>query len=334
MNKINSIFISILLFFSANSLSFAQETQEIIVQSLPIERFKGVLRGEKVDELIWRGGIEVSSDYQEFGGLSGITFTGDNYKIVMVSDIGNFFSAQLIYDEFDQLLALGGVEMSAITNSKGNVLPRRFAQDAEAIDTIYRFGKVASIRVGFENLTRVADFELNNGKPFGAAKEVAIPHDLSKERTNASLEALCIAPKNSPIADSTLLITENMLVGENIAGFMLGNKDRGRFSIKKTKSMNPTDCAFLENGDLLILERGISFLSFSMQLRLIKAEKVQPKALLEGEVILSARGSKNIDNMEGLAVYKDANDKERIIIISDDNFNDWERTLFLEFSFE
>ena len=307
--------------------------EELIVQSLPITTFKGVERGEKVDGLIWHGGLVLSSDYQEFGGLSGISFTGDNKQITMVSDIGNFFTGQLIYDEFEQLLAFGGVRTSVIKNSKGVDLPRRFAKDAEAIDVIYRLGKPFSVRVGFENLTRVADFELIDGRPFGKAREVNIPHILAKERTNASLEALCIAPPNSPIAGSTLLITENMLDGKNIAGFMLGNKDRGRFSIVKARGFNPTDCAFLENGDLLILERGTSFLSFTMQLRLVKADKVKPNAQLLGEIILKASG-KDIDNMEGLAVHKDSNGNERIIILSDDNFNDWERTLMLEFSLQ
>ncbi len=328
MNKISKFFLSV---FSLLLTSLAANAQEIIVQSLPITSFKGVERGESVGELVWHGGLVLSSDSQEFGGLSGIAITGDNNKITLVSDIGNFFTGQLIYDEFDQLLAFGGVEMSAIKNSKGVVLPRAFAKDAEAIDTIFRNGLPAAIRVGFENLTRVADFELNDSKPRGAAKEVAIPHILSHERTNSSLEALCIAPPNSPIAGSTLLITENMLDGDNIAAFMLGKKDKGRFSVTKTKGMNPTDCAFLENGDLLILERGVGFLSFTMQLRLVKAQRVKPNSILKGEVILEASG-KDIDNMEGLAVHKWPNGEERIIIISDDNFNDWERTLFLEFS--
>ncbi len=308
-------------------------SMDILVESKPIKTFKGAKFGQKVDELIWRGGLELSSKAQEFGGLSGISFTGEINQITLVSDIGNFFYGRLIHDETGQLLAFSEVGFSAIKNSKGNILPRKFAKDAEAIETIYRSGKPAAVRVGFENLTRVADFELFNGAPSGAAKEVIIPSALSKERTNASLEALCIAPPNSPIAGSTLLITENMRDGKNIAAFMLGKKDKGRLSIKKTSKMNPTDCAFLENGDLLILERGIKFLSFTMQLRLIKANDVQPGAILKGKTILRASG-KDIDNMEGIAVYKDKEQKTRIIIISDDNFNNWERTLFLEFSFD
>ncbi len=326
---------ALIIFFPLSFLLFGLFSgaiaEEINVNSQIIEKFKRAKIGEKVDKLIWRGGLVLSSDSPDFGGISGISFTGPNKKITMVSDIGNYITGQLIYDESDKLLALVGVEISPIRNSKGNILPRRFAKDAEAIDTIFRFGQAAAVRIGFENLTRVADFELNNAKPYGAAKKVRIPKELAQERTNASLEALCIAPPNSPIAGSTLLITEDMRVNDDIAAFMLGNLDRGKFSVKKTNSMNPTDCAFLQNGDLLILERGVGFLSFTMQLRKIAADEVKPGARLEGEVILSASGS-DIDNMEGITTHIAADGKERIIIVSDDNFNDWERTLLLEFS--
>jgi hypothetical protein len=334
MFKFNKILFSKLSILPILALFISSANAENIpTTSTQIHKFKGKQVGQKVGELIWRGGIEISSEVEKFGGLSGITFTGENQKFVIVSDIGNFFSGRLIYDENSQPLNLQNLTASAITNSKGAVLPRKFAKDAEAIDVIYREGKYAAIRVGFENLTRVADFELRNAMPIGAAKQIAIPQSLTKERTNTSLEALCIAPPASPIAGSTLLITEDMADGNNIAAFMLGKKDKGRFSIKRARGLNPTDCAFLENGDLLILERGTGFLSFKMQLRLVASNEVRPAAKLKGKVILKASGG-DIDNMEGLAIHKDKNGIERITIISDDNFNTWERTLLLEFSLE
>jgi len=320
-----SIFVIFLFAFSSASAS------DIIVTSKQIKTFKGKKIGEKVDGLIWRGGIELTSESKIFGGLSGITFTGANNQFTMVSDIGYFFTGKLVYDKTGAPLALDNVLASLITNSKGAALPRKFAKDAEAIDVIYRQNKPAAIRVGFENLTRVADFELINGKPKGAALIVAIPSALSNERTNASLESLCIAPPTSPIAGSTLLITEKMLENGSVVGFMLGVKDRGRLHLKKAIGLNPTDCAFLENGDLLILERGIGFLSFTMQLRLVKADEVQPGAMLRGKSILKASGG-DIDNMEGLAIHKNENGVEIITIISDDNFNGWEKNLLLQFS--
>lgn len=301
------------------------------VNTTQIKVFNGAAFSQKVDGLVWRGGLVMTSQIPEFGGLSGITFTSDNNQLTMVSDQGNFISGHLIYDEAGAPLGFGGVSIHPIQNSKGVELPRKFARDAEAIETIVRDGVYAAVRVGFENLTRVADFALNNGVPGGPAREVAIPQWLSNLRTNSSIEAVCIAPPASPVAGSTILITEIARSDSNYSAFMLGNRDRGELAINRTPGLDPTDCAFLPNGDLLVLERGIAFLAFSMQVRRISATEVRPGNKLTGEVILSASGG-DIDNMEGITVHKGPNGDTRITLISDDNFNDWERTLLLEFS--
>ena len=51
---------------------------------------------------------------------------------------------------------------------------------------------------------------------------------------------------------------------------------------------------------------------------------------MRGQIILSAAGG-DIDNMEGIAVRQTEGGASRIVIVSDDNYNDWERTLWLEF---
>lgn len=302
------------------------------VVSSAITTFKGKPIGARVDQLIWRGGLVLTSESDLFGGLSGITYTGPDHQLAMVSDVGNFVSGRLIYDAAGQPAELVGVDIAPIQNSHGEDLPRAFVRDAEAIETIYRDGAPAAVRVGFENLTRVADFELSAGVPGGAAKEIAIPAWLTRMRTNQSLESVCIAPKNSPIAGSTLLITEvaGAANGQH-AGFMLGQKDRGPFTFANTPDLNPTDCAFLPNGDLLVLERGTGFLSFFMQIVRVRANNVQPGRNLTGDILLSASGG-DIDNMEGIAVHEGPGGETRITLVSDDNFNTWERTLLLEFA--
>ena len=269
------------------AMAASAPAMDAAVTSVQIETFKDIATGQAVDGLIWRGGIVMSSPMEEFGGLSGISFTGPGNLLAMVSDEGNFVSGHLIYDEQGRPLSLGGVHIEPIRNSKGAELPRKFAKDAEAIETIFRDGEPAAVRVGFENLTRVADFDLASGRPTGAAREVAIPGWLEKLRTNDSLEAVCIAPPASPVAGSTLLFTEGASAGDGYAAFMLGNRDRGELTLVRADGLNPTDCAFLPNGDLLVLERGTSFLSFTMQIRRIPAAEVKPGAELTGKVILT-----------------------------------------------
>lgn len=294
----------------------------------PIALFQAKTVGEKIDDLTWRGGLILSGP-PAFGGISGLTFVTRN-QWVAVTDRGQFVSGALKFDR-GQLTGLSDVQMSPIENSSGNPLPRNYSRDAEAIDTIYREGKVAAIRVSFENLTRVADFDLQDLRPIGPAREVAIPPWLTNLRTNGSLESACIATDASPIAGSTLLITEDERdANGDHAAWLLGNEDKGPIALKSANGFKPTDCAFLPNGDLLVLERGVDFLSFKMQVRRIAAATVAPKALLTGKTILFASGG-DIDNMEALAIRIAEDGSIRMVLMSDDNFNDWERTLMLEF---
>ena len=195
----------------------------------------------------------------------------------MVTDRGNFVSGQLIYDEQQVPLGLVGVKIEPIQNSKGAELPRAFVRDAEALAVIERDGAPAAVRVGFENLTRVADFALVDAMPTGAAREVTIPGWLTDTRTNESLEAVCIAPAASPIAGSTLLLTEGVIDDDGQhSAWLLGQNDKGPLSYLSSEGTNPTDCAFLPNGDLLVLERGVAFLTFNMKLKRVPAAEVKP----------------------------------------------------------
>jgi hypothetical protein len=306
--------------------------EEATVTAVQLDRFQNVGVGTQTQGLIFRGGLEMRSVADTFGGLSGVGFTGPEGKLVMVSDRGNFVSGQLVYDDAGRPLSLVGVEITPIQNSKGVDLPRQFARDAEALTVIDRPNNGSVVRVGFENLTRVADFHLENGVPTGAASEVIIPEWLTATRTNESLEAVCVAPPASPIAGSTLLLTEGVVDNDGAhSGWLLGKNDKGPMSYRSGDTTSPTDCAFLPNGDLLVLERGVVLVNFAARLVRIKAADVKPGAEMKGEVLFEGVGG-DLDNMEGLAVHQTASGETRITLVSDDNFNDWERNLLLEFS--
>lgn len=305
---------------------------EETVTAVPISAFMSSGIGQRVQGLVWRGGIEMQSQTDTFGGLSGLGFTGPDGRLVMVSDRGNFVSGQLLYDEAARPMGLIGVTIEPIQNSKGTELPRAYTRDAEALAVIFRNGEPSAVRVGFENLTRVADFALVDGVPQGAAREVNIPKWLSDTRTNETLEAVCIAPANSPISGSTLLLTEGIIDDDGQhSAYLLGQNDKGPLSYISGNGTNPTDCAFMPNGDLLVLERGVALLAFQMRLVRIPAAEVKAGAHMKGELLLHAAGG-DIDNMEALAVHTAPDGSTRITLVSDNNFNDWERNLLLEFS--
>jgi hypothetical protein len=310
-----------------------------MAQSIPldlqsIDYFQGRNKGDKIGKLIWRGGFVLHNENENFGGFSGITFTSADGKFAAVSDRGYFLNGQAFYDQKGNLNGLDKLTLRSIKNSKGDDLPTAFSRDSESIETIFRDGVPGAVRVGFEHLTRAADFELTNGWPQGAAKEVSIPDWLRRNRHNGSLEALCIAPPASPIAGSTLMLTENVKAkGGDHAAWLKGNKDRGELSFAREGGYKPTACAFLPNGDLLILKRDVGLLGFTMRLELITRDQIKPGARIEGETILSA-GGLAVDNMEGMAVSQGPTNLPRVTLISDDNFNGWQRTLILQFDIQ
>lgn len=314
--------------------AFGISAEDMTVTSVPINSFLSAGVGQRVQGLIWRGGIEMQSHDDAFGGLSGLGFTGPDQKLVFVSDRGNFVSGQLLYDDQVRPIGLIGVRIDPIQNTKGAELPRAYTRDAEALTVIVRDGQPSAVRVGFENLTRVADFSLVDGRPDGAARDVSIPQWLSDTRTNETLEAVCVAPAASPIAGSTLLLTEGVIDDDGQhSAYLLGNNDKGPLSYISGSGTNPTDCAFMPNGDLLVLERGIALLAFQMRLVRVPAAEVKAGAHMKGEVLLQTAGS-DIDNMEALAVHTAPDGSTRITLASDNNFNDWERNLLLEFSLD
>ncbi|MCB9994739.1 MAG: esterase-like activity of phytase family protein [Hyphomicrobiaceae bacterium] len=313
----------------AAGLGLPALAQPALITARPTTLFDGMPPGMPVQGLIWRGGLVLDGP-AEFGGLSGITFL-DSTRFVAVSDKGYFVTGRLEVGPDGTPANIREGDISSIRNSHGADLPENYSRDAEAVETIMRDGQPAAIRVGFENLTRVADFSIENFQPVGAAREVVIPDWLSNLRTNESLEAVCIAPPASPIAGSTLLLTEGAMTNDgDHSAYLLGHNDRGPITLVASPDLRPTDCAFLPDGDLLVLERGTAFLAFTMQIRRIKAADVKPGARMRGEIILSAAGG-DIDNMEGLGVRQTEGGATRIVLVSDDNYNDWERTLWLEF---
>ncbi|WP_169449675.1 esterase-like activity of phytase family protein [Maritalea myrionectae] len=323
--------IAFALFASGLCAAAPASAEPLTIDLQPIERFQGRNKGDKIDKLIWRGGFVLRNDHEQFGGFSGITFTSDDGKFAAVSDRGHFLNGKMSYDQAGNLGDLNNITLVPIKNSKGANLPTRFSRDSESIETIFRDGVPSAVRVAFEHLTRVADFELVDGWPQGAAREVSIPDWLRRNRHNGSLEALCIAPPASPIAGSTLMLTENVKAsGGDHAAWLKGNEDRGELSFAREGGFKPTACAFLPNGDLLILKRDVSLIGFTMRLELITSDRIKPGARIRGETILAAGGTA-VDNMEGLAVSIGPTNNPRITLVSDDNFNGWQRTMLLQF---
>jgi hypothetical protein len=69
-----------------------------------------------------------------------------------------------------------------------------------------------------------------------------------------------------------------------------------------------------------------------MRIRRIAASELKRGALIQGDVLLQANDSLNIDNMEAIAAHRAASGETVLTLMSDDNFNPFQRTLIMQFS--
>jgi hypothetical protein len=105
----------------------------------------------------------------------------------------------------------------------------------------------------------------------------------------------------------------------------------GVVSYRLTDGYEVTDLAFLPDGDMLVLERWYRpWRGVGARLRRVPARSLMPGAVLEGKLLLDLDLAHEIDNMEGLAIHREAG-RTIVTMISDDNYSSLQRTILLEF---
>jgi hypothetical protein len=151
---------------------------------------------------------------------------------------------------------------------------------------------------------------------------------------NRGLEALVFVPKGLPLGGTLIAISERGLDSAgNISGFLLGGPRPGGFAVRRSSSYDVSDAALLPGGDVLLLERKLSWTSgLNVRIRRIGLGEIKPGATVDGPVLLEADLGYEIDNMEGLSVHRNAGGETVLTLISDDNFLPFQRTLLLQFT--
>ena len=104
-----------------------------------------------------------------------------------------------------------------------------------------------------------------------------------------------------------------------------------RLSYRPPAGYDPSDAAALPDGRVLVLNRAWRLpLRFSSAITLVDPRKAGAGAVLEGPVIARLAAPLATDNMEGMAIVREA-DGLILYLVSDDNFLPVQRTLLLRF---
>jgi hypothetical protein len=278
--------------------------------------------------LEFRGGLELTSPYKEFGGFSALRMAADGAHFVSLSDRGYWLTGRILYEN-GRPVGIDDAEMAPELGPDGRPLAARGWWDTESLadqDGVFY--------VGIERVNRIVRFDFAKFGVRARASVVATPPGIATLPNNKGLEALAVAPRGTKLAGTLIAFSERGLdAAGNLKAFLIGGPTPGEFAVKRRDDFDISDCTVLPGGDILLLERRFSLLrgGIAMRLRRLSIADIKPGALVDGPALFEADMGYNIDNMEGISTHRTAAGDLILTMISDDNFSFLQRTIMLQF---
>ena len=283
---------------------------------------------QRFGDLVFRGGLELTSSDKNFGGFSSLRLAPDGAHFAAVSDKGRWLRGRILYRD-GRPVGIADAEMAPILGADGKPLAAHGWYDTESIAD-----DGSMLYVGIERVNKIVRFDYGRDGLLAHGRPIPVPPEFKTLSYNKSLECLVMVPKGMPLAGNLIAVTERSLDERgNHRAFLLHGAKFGRFSVKHSDDFDVSDCAILPSAELLLLERKYSRQTgVAIGIRRLALAKIRPGALVDGKVIFKANLAHQIDNMEGLAVHRDGEGRIVLTMISDDNFSALQRTLLLQFT--
>ncbi|MEM7169667.1 MAG: esterase-like activity of phytase family protein [Pseudomonadota bacterium] len=284
----------------------------------------------RVGDLVWRGGIELRSDRDDFGGLSGLLVSSDGREFAAVTDQGRWFSALLDYDPDGFLEGLSKPEIGRLHGSDGQALDSKFFQDAESLAIL----PDGSILVSFEHDHRILLYpskgsDASLASPLANRPEIwPLSDKMADLPDNDGMEALVEL-------DQGRLLVVSAVEDDNgdYEGYLWDGGEWQTLTLGKSGDYKPTGAAWLPGEDIFLLERQFSLLGgVGVRLRRIPLDQVQANSRLVGTEVAEIKPPLIIDNFEGIALHRNAQGELLVTLLSDDNFSFLQRSLLLMFA--
>lgn len=312
----------------AQAQNLVDPPAKIQIEARRIEHFDARDPALKIfGALEFRGGLELTSSYKEFGGLSAIRLSADGTRFLAASDKARWFRGRILYRN-GAPQSLVDVETAYMLGADGRPLEWRGWYDTESIaedgGTIY---------VGIERVHRIVRFDYGKDGLLARGQPIAVPVEFKSLPRNKGIECLAIPAKGQPLAGTLIAISERGLDDAgNILGFLIGGAAPGKFTVKRLDGFDVSDCAVSPGAELFVLERRASWTrGLATRIRRISLSKIKPGAAVDGPILMEADLGFNIDNMEGLSVHRGPSGEIVLTLVSDDNFSALQRTVLLQF---
>ena len=278
--------------------------------------------------LLFRSGLELKSSNSAFGGFSALLRSDEGRQLIALSDKAQWLKARVETSDGRLSGLSDAVMMPLFVNEDGTRRRSRY-NDTESIAIAGR-----TAYVGVESRDAVLRFDIAPDGAFLRGVPLPVPQEVRELPSSTGLEAVGVAPPGSPLAGAVVAVAERSRSGASAPtqGFIITGPQRGLFEVVRSDDYDVTDLAFLPGGDALLLERRFSvFGGFACRLRRLSAAAIRPGGRADGPVLYESDASQQIDNMEGLSIHHEGGETV-LTLISDDNFNFFQRTLLLEFT--
>ncbi|MEL6798234.1 MAG: esterase-like activity of phytase family protein [Pseudomonadota bacterium] len=266
--------------------------------------------GEAGAELVFAFGWDVDDD--RFGGLSALEITDDGTGFVAIGDRGLVARGNLARE------GEGIAGVTSVTLQDLEIPGDGWRlNDAEGLagpvdgpyfisfEATHRIDRYADVTTAPEPLPRSPEFQ-----EFFA---------------NGGMEALALD------RDGALYAFVERLPHEDNPSTVFRLKDDRwdtPFQITRTPGLSPVGADFGPDGALYLLER--SFHGIRGFASRVRRFEMLGRGAFPGEVILHTRPGTH-DNLEGIAAWRDADGAIRLTMVSDNNFNVFQRTEFVEY---
>lgn len=279
------------------------------------------------------GGLQIESADKRFGGLSGIEISPDGRTVLLVSDIGDLFTATVDYAG-DAPAGFSDMTVRRLLGEDGHPLGKKYGSDAESLRARDGSGLSDDILIGFERDNRVLGYRIGKGGDLSPPTRLALPGQVADLPYNKGLEGIAVIPDGAPNGGAVVAFAESARDDGSsvIPGWLVAGGKPRDLGLRRTDGFDLTDVVALPSGDLIVLERRFNILmGIAMRIRRLRADDLDGPQPMAGEVLFTAGMAYTVDNMEGIAVHHDAAGRTVLTIVSDDNFSALQRTLLLQF---
>ncbi len=306
----------------------------ITVKTTPIAPFDKDSGRARFGALDYVGGFAFSSSDGRLKGVSAIRLKDGGRRFLALTDNGVWFAGRFKRDADGRLTGIDDAVLAPMLGSDGKAMTGKIAADAEAL-TI----DGGDALVGFERDHRIMAFAHADAPFDSPGRTLPLPLPRNELRSNRGIEALAASPVTSPLHGAMVAVTERSLDAEGNLFAAIFDPKGGKgakgsvFKVRKDDVWDVSDGTFLQDGDLLLLERRYQgpFRGLGIRLRRIAGSTIRPGALVDGPVIASFDLGQEIDNMEGIDAWIDRSGSTRLTMVSDDNGSFFQRSLILEF---